>query len=430
MDFSQLFLKCHDASVFQEKNNHAMLSKVFFDDKNASRILEQDQYFIIGEKGTGKTMIAQYLSNIRSDKNCSVLDFSSIDFETFRKLSSEGYFKFIQMDQLWQVLLMTISAETIVKNEHGILKSRKFKAFHSAIREFYNGRFSPEFPVAVEMVEKFDYVEKLANKYFGEIGGSDGRQKSVSYQAGESPLNSVREQFAEAFLSARVSADHVIFIDRIDIKPDDIQYDDFISSLRSFVRATLYLNEQIFAKMKGTRRVKFVLLLRPDIFDKLNLQNQSARVSDNSVVLNWDTTYEHHRSSAIFALADQFLGRQTAMDFKKGEAWDHFVQADVYRFKAEAPSDNINRAFREFLRLSWFRPRDIIQSLHICQQQEECHRVVTRAGFDRSLKSFSDYLYGEVKDFSRFYFSDDTFGLIEKFFSDRQNDVSKLWRLA
>ena len=65
--FNELFLKCHDASVFQEKNNFDVLSRIFFDDRHSNQVLQQDQYFIIGEKGTGKTIIAQYLSNIRQD---------------------------------------------------------------------------------------------------------------------------------------------------------------------------------------------------------------------------------------------------------------------------------------------------------------------------------------------------------------------------
>ncbi len=90
-NFNELFLKCHDASVFQEKNNFDTLSKVYFDDNHSNQILKQDQYFIIGEKGTGKTIIAQYLSNIRKEKNCSIVDFSTLDFEIFRKLSNDGY---------------------------------------------------------------------------------------------------------------------------------------------------------------------------------------------------------------------------------------------------------------------------------------------------------------------------------------------------
>lgn len=418
--FGEIFLKCHDASVFQEKNNFEILSKIYYDDRNSSQILNQDQYFIIGEKGTGKTIIAQYLSNIRNDKNCTTIDFSTIDFETFRKLSDDGLLKYIQADQLWQVLLMVLAAEIVVKSESGILSSAKFRAFHNVIQEFYQDRFTPEFPVVVQIMGKFEAVAEIANKHIGKLGQKGEASESITIQEGNSPLNNIRAKFEDAFLSARTSQDHIIFVDKIDIKPEDIKFDRFIKGLRSFARAVLHLNEKVFANMKGRNRIKFVLLLRPDIFDKLNLQNQSARASDNSVILNWDTTYEHHRQSEIFRLTDRFLGRQSGRDFSPGAAWDHYVNADVLHESIRGSGDHVNRSFREFLRLSWFRPRDIIRSLHICQAQASCRDVVTRDGFERSFKQFSDYLYGEVKDFSRFYFSDDTFDLIERFFSEIQ----------
>lgn len=417
--FSELFLKCHDASVFEEKNNHLLLSKVFFDDFHTERILQQDQYFLIGEKGTGKTIIAQYLSHIRTEKNCSVVDFSAIDFETFRRLHEGGQLKYIQADQLWQVLLLVMVAEYVIKKEGSILSFGRFSKLKDLIDEFYDKRFVPEFPVAVQMIERFDHLEKLSNAYIGERGGSTGNEQITTANTAESPLNTLLRNIENCFLGARIQDDHVIFVDKIDVKPDDIDFDKFIKALRSFARAVLYLNERVFAKMKGRKRIKIVLLLRPDIFDRLNLQNQSARASDNSVILNWDTTYEHHRNSTIFQLTDRFLGRQSGREFGRGEAWDHYVDRSVYHFeKSESPADN--RAFREFLRLSWFRPRDIIRALHICQSQPECSERVTRLVFERSFKEFSDYLFGEVRDFSRFYFSDDTFSLIERFFSEIQ----------
>lgn len=420
LNFEDLFLKCHDASVFQEKNNFDVLRKVYFDDNHSSQILKQDQYFIIGEKGTGKTIIAQYLSNIRTDRNCSIIDFSTIDFETFRRLSEDGQLRYIQADQLWQVLLMALAAELVVKNENGILASVKFKALHDAIQDFYDSKFTPEFPVAIELLENFKALAEISNKHLGKASGATEFAERRTYQQGESPLNNVRFNFEEAFKSARISQDHVLFIDKIDIKPDDINFDKFILVLRSFARAALHLNEHVFSRMKGKKRVKFVLLTRPDIFDRLNLQNQSARASDNAVVLNWNTTYRHHRQSDIFQLADNFLGKQSGHDFKLGEAWDHYVSKDILHYSARDSNDSINRSFQEFLRVSWFRPRDVIRALHICQEQAECKVTVTEEGFRNSSKMFSDYLYGEVKDFSRFYFSDATFDLIERFFSEIQ----------
>tara|TARA_R100001369_G_C3312879_1_gene167643 strand:+ start:422 stop:562 length:141 start_codon:yes stop_codon:yes gene_type:complete len=42
-NFKELFLKCHDASVFQEKNNFDILSKIYYDDNHSSQVMEQDQ---------------------------------------------------------------------------------------------------------------------------------------------------------------------------------------------------------------------------------------------------------------------------------------------------------------------------------------------------------------------------------------------------
>tara|TARA_R100001369_G_C3312879_1_gene167644 strand:+ start:746 stop:2014 length:1269 start_codon:yes stop_codon:yes gene_type:complete len=315
---------------------------------------------------------------------------------------------------------MALAAELVVEKENGILNSLKFQALHSAIQDFYSNKFTPEFPVIIEMLDKLDALAELSNKHIGKLSGSTELSEKITYQYGESPLNNVRVDFEEAFRTARINQDHIIFIDKIDIKPDDIKFEKFILVLRSFARAALHLNEHVFSKMKGKKRIKFVLLTRPDIFDKLNLQNQSARASDNAVILSWDTTYKYHRQSDIFHLTDNFLGKQSGIEFSKGAAWDHYVSKNVLHKTLRDPNDSVNRSFIEFLRVSWFRPRDIIRALHICQSQNDCSEIVTEEGFRKSHKLFSDYLYGEVKDFSRFYFSDDTFDLIERFFSEIQ----------
>lgn len=415
-EFQKIFLKCHDANVFSDKANHEVLSKIFYDDRNSKAILERGNFFLIGEKGTGKTIIAQYLSNIRQDKNCHTLDFSQIDFEPFRKMSEAGLLKYTSWDAIWKLLLLVVAAEIVVKNENSILKSIKFSEFYTLIREFYDNKFNPELSTAIEVASKIELFAELASKHIGKAGGKDSFQQKAATTTASSSFAGLIQSLTEAFSDIRLSADHTIFIDKIDLKPDDIGFDNFLQLLRSFGRAAVGLNEGVFAKLKGNKQLKFVLLLRPDIFDRLNFQNQSARASSNSVILNWDTTYEHHRNSNLFSLADSFLGKQSGEILARGKAWDAYVDRDVSPFS----DGEVNFSFREFLRMSWFRPRDIIQSLYICQQQPECDDRVTRLVFDRSYKSFSDYLYGEVRDFSRFYFSDDTFDIIERFFSEVQ----------
>jgi hypothetical protein len=100
----------------------------------------------------------------------------------------------------------------------------------------------------------------------------------------------------------------------------------------------------------STGRFKVVILLRPDIFASLGLQNQNAKIQDNSIYLDWLTTYPQYRHSEIFEVADRLLAVQQADLSDSGIAWNHYFP---FRNVDDEPS------FVSFLRVSFFRPRDI-----------------------------------------------------------------------
>jgi hypothetical protein len=105
-----------------------------------------------------------------------------------------------------------------------------------------------------------------------------------------------------------------------------------------------------------------ILLVRPDIFDSLGLQNRDTKLCDNSVVLDWRTTYKAHRQSPIFLLADRLFGVQQNEPLLGGVAWNHyfpFDAASVYSHQTGFSS------FIVLLRYSFYRPRAILQILDI-----------------------------------------------------------------
>lgn len=138
---SELFLECHDAKVFADKSKHELLSRVYFKDPRSQRVLESNKYFIIGEKGTVKTIILQYLSNIKTEINASIIDFSQIEFSTFRNMIEAGYLKVTPMDQIWKLLLLVIAAEIVYEKEKTIFGYPKFKSMKILIDKFYENRF-------------------------------------------------------------------------------------------------------------------------------------------------------------------------------------------------------------------------------------------------------------------------------------------------
>ncbi len=169
-------------------------------------------------------------------------------------------------------------------------------------------------------------------------------------------------------------------------------------------------------------RLRVVLLIRPDIFNSLGLQNQNNKIRDNAVLLDWQTTYPAYRQSAIFSIADRLLSSQQTTPLELGKAWDYYfpykiVEADGTEWRRERAS------FISFLRFSLYRPRDIITMLKILQQlfiQENRNpqEVFCKGDFDNPefRRTYADYLAGEIKDSLSFYHTPREYELFLKFF--------------
>jgi hypothetical protein len=231
----------------------------------------------------------------------------------------------------------------------------------------------------------------------------------------------VQRSFEQAFASLKLTKNHVLFIDGIDIRPTSIPYDDYLDCVKGLANAVWSVNNDVFAGFKDSPgRMRAVLLVRPDIFSSIGLQNQNSKIRDNSVVLNWTTTYPEHRRSDLFLMTDRLLGSQQDEDLADGEAWDHYFPYEA----SHVTSDTAGRSsFVTILRYSLYRPRNVLAMLSILKEnfvekgrpddQVFSGEDFTDAAFTRK---YSDYLLGEVKDLMSFYHADEEFQLFVKFF--------------
>ena len=174
-----------------------------------------------------------------------------------------------------------------------------------------------------------------------------------------------------------------MFVDGIDIRPRGIPYDTYIDCLKGLARASWDLNSGFFANIKDSKGgIKLVLLLRPDIFVELGYQNANAKVRDNSVVLDWKTRYQDYRTSRIFQMVDGIFGKQQQVS-DEGKAWDTYFSYTIPNLTFAEREDN---PFVEFLRHSFYRPRDIISFLIFMQDYVTLHAknksTFTKRSFD------------------------------------------------
>lgn len=314
-------------------------------------------------------------------------------------------------------------SKRIIDNEPDSLfvpRAIKFRNIQQAIDEFYARAFAPEIIYAMNFVEDTRVSAELISKY-AKLSGADSANISFQEQKFQTNLLYIQQRFEEALSSLKLSHSHLLFVDGIDIRPTSISFSEYLDCVKGLANAIWNINNDFLANIKDSKgRLRVVLLARPDIFDSIGLQNQNAKIRDNAVLLDWRTTYADYRYSHLFEMSDKMLRSQQKHELPIGIAWDYYFP---YRSRNLWSKEYTDASFVDFLRLSMYRPRDIVTILRILQENvirsaHEPSRVfsltdVQDAEFTRR---YSDYLLGEVKDQLSFYHTSEEYEIFLKFF--------------
>lgn len=212
----------------------------------------------------------------------------------------------------------------------------------------------------------------------------------------------IQNEFEKAISDIKIRNNHVLFIDGIDIRPGSISYRDYLECVKGLASAVWSLNNDFFPKIRDSKgRFRAVLLLRPDIFNSIGLQNLTNKIRDNGVYLDWRTTYPSHRTSDIFELTDKLLSAQQGGIFSLGEAWDYYFPWKSYPTSPERENDP---SFIGLLRMSYSRPRDMVAIIQILQEEFVQKRKSNTSVFsEKDLDSrdfqnkYSEYLMGGLR---------------------------------
>jgi hypothetical protein len=240
-------------------------------------------------------------------------------------------------------------------------------------------------------------------------------------------LLKIRQAFETTLRSTRLEENVLIFIDGIDVRPADIAYADYFDCVRGLIEGIWALNNDFLANIKDSPgRIRIVLLVRPDTFLRTGLHNLNTKLRDNSVFLNWSTTYKDYRASLLFKVADRLLAaQQDDPTLKVGDAWDHYFPFYAENVNAPSVSDiEGTNSFLSFLRFSYYRPRDISSMIATIQdfikRKRGVSHYVTADDFnDPSFRdAHAEYLLGELRDQLLFYYSQDEFDIFLQFFSE------------
>jgi len=410
-----------DAENYKRRENKELLNRVFIRDTHLDDLCKPKISFLIGEKGTGKTAYSIFLSNNNyKNTSASIRYVRETEYQKFISLKKEKHLSLSDFSSIWKVILYLLMAKH-VQDREGVVSQlfnyTKFAALNAAIDEYYLSAFSPEIVQALSFVQESSRAAELLHKHAA-LRSEDKSSIAFSESRFQINLFYIQKQFEDAFTQIRLAQNHVLFIDGIDIRPSSIPYDEYLECIKGLANAVWEINNDFLPSIKGGKgRMRVVLLIRPDIFESIGLQNQNTKIRDNAVFLDWRTEYNTHRNSQLFEVVDHMLGVQQDPPTARGAAWDNYFPWDspnVYE-KYSTPTSFIN-----FLRWSYYRPRDIVTMLELLKSNTngEAKASFSLDDFENPhfKREYSNYLLGEVKDHLSFYYGPDHYEIFLKFF--------------
>jgi hypothetical protein len=420
-----LRLGFNDAENYRRKDEKEFFNRIFLRDDALEKICHESTFFLCGEKGTGKTAYAVFLANNDYNNTLSRLVYiRETDYKKFVEMRQKQHLALSDYTDVWKVILYLLLAEKVASDEpSGNLMGRlgKFRTLKAAIDEYYAAAFTPEIVYALNFAENASAAAAVLSRHMNE--DSARPRTEAMNRTPQVSLLYIQKKFEQALASLQLTRNHILFIDGIDIRPSGVDYEHYLECVKGLANAVWSVNSDFLPNIKDSRgRLRVVLLIRPDIFNSLGLQNQNNKLRDNAVLLDWRTTYHEYRTSTMFKLVDKLLAsQQYGKDLALGAAWDYYFPFRAFNMRMKTYTDP---AFIPLLRLSFYRPRDVVSMLNILKTNvvnegrsaDAVFRTedVEAAAFTRT---YAEYLLGEVKDQFAFYYTDAEYELFLRFFT-------------
>ena len=93
-----------------------------------------------------------------------------------------------------------------------------------------------------------------------------------------------------------------------------------------------------------------MLLIRPDIMYKMPVHNMNQKLRNNSVLLNWVTSYRKYVESKLFKIADDYFMKQQDIAYQLGECWNYYFPYQIeYKNRDKQPDNPFVELFEIFI---------------------------------------------------------------------------------
>ena len=214
LEIAKLNFGYNDAENYRRKAEKELFNTLFVRTEHLDRLCEDNRYFLIGDKGTGKTAYAVYLvNNAYHSIFASLLYIRETDYQKFVSLKKKQHLVLSDYMDIWKVILLLLLSQRIKQREQSsriMGNIMKFRDINKAVEEYYQDAFSPEIQYALSFVEESKLAAQIMLKY---AGAEAEKSKGMSFTEVRFQTNLlyIQRSFEEALRPPKLEADHLIF---------------------------------------------------------------------------------------------------------------------------------------------------------------------------------------------------------------------------
>lgn len=406
----------NDAYNYRSRKEKEFFNKLFLTTDSLERCLDPSIYFLMGEKGAGKTAYAVYLENNKVENNhCQVTTMTETQYSRFINLKNDGKLEYSDYASIWRSMLLFLTGHLIINKSKGTISkiTGKYNQLEKSIEMWSRNALNPEVESAFEAVTSETFRADIGKKDIAQVGASESHSNTQKGPLLKHHLLETEVSLKDAIQSLKLKNNHILFIDGIDYRPERVPYREYLACIKGLSEAAWQLNTEFFNGIRDSKgRIKIVLLVRPDVFHTLNVYNSNSRLQDNTVYLDWSSNEREYRNAPLFEVGGRYFSRQQVFEVASDDAWSHYFNSP----------ENGERVFKKILRQTFQKPRDVLTFIKIAKENQ-LHSDRKSTIFDSDLDSkakftrvFSDYLLGEARNYSAFYMTQEDFGKYIKFF--------------
>ena len=344
--------------------------------------MEKQIFFLIGRKGTGKSLLVKYLEKKFSDTDLFFDQFVTVNsFRNFKYQQLIGYkdndFSDKEYFFIWKWCLLINISYQLISDQSCTNTSSLVE-----LKEFLQSNFG----LNINQKRVFDKSNSikwtLGNNKIAQVTGS--KESGVETGSYLDYLEDLEDIVIS--LGASTNSSFTLFFDDLD---DGFENTDvYLKSMCSLIYAVDELNRSFY---RSKFKAKFVLLLRSDIFRVLNSPDLNKFKMDNSLLLNWKPE-ERDNSPLIQMIIHRIV---TALNLNNSIKQKDYT--NIFHELFEHSTENRITALW-LLNQTFCRPRDLLQLLKITAKEYPYSTTFQSSHLIRTKGKYSQYLYDDVRN--------------------------------